>query len=174
MTHPELDLSKHAGANYAKGRGKVWQAGWFLTLSLFFTRWWLPAKGRIWILRSFGAKVGHGVYIRHGVRVHWPWNLTIGANTWIGEGAWILNLAPIQIGANSCISQEVLLVSGSHDRGSPSFEHKNAPIHIGTRVWVCARAIVTAGVQVGDGSVIPAGAIVRHDITPDRVAGTDS
>ncbi|GAA2064434.1 hypothetical protein GCM10009722_27270 [Williamsia deligens] len=67
----------------------------------------------MWILRAFGASIGHGVVFRHNVRVHWPWRLTIGDNSWIGEGAWILNLERVHIGDDVCISQDVLLCTGS-------------------------------------------------------------
>jgi putative colanic acid biosynthesis acetyltransferase WcaF len=39
--------------------------------------------------------------------VKYPWNLTVGEYSWIGEGAWLDSLAPITIGSNVCISQGV-------------------------------------------------------------------
>ena len=42
-----------------------------------------------WLLRLFGARVGRHVIIKPGVRVKYPWRLTIGDNSWIGERAWI-------------------------------------------------------------------------------------
>jgi putative colanic acid biosynthesis acetyltransferase WcaF len=116
------------------------------------------------VLRAFGAKIGTGVLIRHDVKIHWPWKLTVGKNSWIGEGAWILNLEPVKIGQDVCISQEVLLCTGSHDRQSPTFEFDNARIVIGDRSWVATRATVLRGVSIGDDCCVGATALVVGDL----------
>lgn len=48
-------------------------------------------------------------------------------------------------------------------------EHK--PVQIGNDVWVGSRAVVLAGVTVGDGAVIAAGAVVTKDVEPYAVVG---
>lgn len=169
MTHPELNLGGHSGVLYDKGRNRGWQVLWFVTSKLIFEKWWLPASVRPRILRAFGANVGEGVYIRNDVRIHWPWKISLGSNVWVGEDAWLLNLAPVDIGANTCISQAVMLIAGSHRRQDPHFEHANAPIVIGERVWLCARSTVLAGSQIGSGVVVGAGLTVRGQIKPDSV-----
>jgi putative colanic acid biosynthesis acetyltransferase WcaF len=155
------------GAGYDPGRPKGVQALWLLTSGTVFMRWWFPAKLRVSVLRFFGATIGEGVLIRHRVRIHWPWKLTIGDNSWVGEGAWLLNLEPIVIGRNVCVSQDVLLCTGSHDRHSPTFEFDNAPIEIDDAAWIAARATVLRGVHVGAGATIGACALVFADI-PDH------
>jgi len=105
----QRNLRSFTGAGYDKGRNRLWQASWFVVMNLVFTKWWLPPRVRPTILRAFGATVGSRVLIRHRVRVQWPWKLTIGDDCWIGEGAWMLNLEPIVIGHDVCISQEALL-----------------------------------------------------------------
>ncbi|CAN5418024.1 hypothetical protein BH10ACT10_BH10ACT10_01760 [soil metagenome] len=127
-------------------------------------RWWMPAVGRVAILRAFGADIGEGVLVRHRVRIHWPWKLSVGNNSWIGEGVWILNLEPVSIGADVCISQDVLLCTGSHDRRSPTFEFDNGPISIGSRSWIAARATVLRGVTIGEDVTIGASTLVRKDV----------
>ena len=115
-------------------------------------------------MRLFGAKIDRGVLLRHDVKIHWPWKLEIGADSWIGEGTWILNLEKVSIGSNTCVSQGVLLCTGSHDRRSATFEFDNAPITIGDSVWVAARATILRGVNVGDGTTIGANALVTRSI----------
>ena len=134
-----------------------------------FMRWWCPARVRVAILRAFGATIGEDVLIRHRVRIHWPWKLTVGDATWIGEGAWLLNLEPITIGSNVCISQEAFLCTGSHDRRSPTFEFDNAPIHVDNAAWVAARAIVLRGTHIGAGALVSAGVTVHDHVEPGRV-----
>ncbi|WP_084727325.1 DapH/DapD/GlmU-related protein [Rhodococcoides yunnanense] len=157
-------LAGFTGAGYDKGRPFVVQALWLAVSTSVLGRWWCPNSLRIRVLRAFGAQIGDGVLIRHGVRIHWPWKLSIGDNSWVGEDAWILNLEPVTIGADSCISQAVLLCTGSHDRRSATFEFDNAPIVIGDRVWVAARATVLRGVTVGDDATIGATALVTSDV----------
>jgi putative colanic acid biosynthesis acetyltransferase WcaF len=158
------DLSKFSGAGYDRGRSMLWQVAWMAVQSLVFRQWWLPASARATILRAFGAEIGEGVLIRNDVTIHWPWKLAIGDHSWIGVGAWILNLEPVRIGKNTCISQQVLLCTGSHQSRSPSFEFDNGPIEIGDGVWVAVRATVLRGVRIGDGALIGACALVAQDV----------
>ncbi len=143
------DLSGFTGWGYDKGRSKTWQVAWLLCDSVIFRRWWLPARSRVALLRFFGADIGEGVLIRHDVRIHWPWKLAIGDNSWVGVNAWILNLEPVVIGANTCVSQDVLICTGSHQRHSPTFEFDNRSIEIGNGVWIAARATVSRPVDQG-------------------------
>lgn len=162
-------LDQFTGAGYDKGRSRGVQVLWLLTSGLVVRRWWCPARLRAAILRAFGARLGRGVLVRHDVRVHWPWKLTVGEHSWIGEGAWILNLEPVTLGAHVVISQEVLLCTGSHDRHSPSFEFDLAPIVVGDGAWVAVRATVLRGVRIGPGAVVGATALVTRDVPPGAV-----
>ncbi|MBZ5734918.1 hypothetical protein K8Z61_10460 [Nocardioides sp. TRM66260-LWL] len=157
------DLAGFTGAGYEIGRPRWVQAAWLLASGVV-QQWWVPARVRIAVLRAFGATIGDGVLIRHRVRVHWPWRLTVGDHSWIGEGAWLLNLEPIRIGAQVCVSQDVLLCTGSHDRRSPTFEFDNAPIVLEDGCWVAARATVLRGVTIGAGATVGATALVTRDV----------
>ena len=136
---------------------------------IIVVRWWCPPRLRVSILRAFGAQIGRGVNIRHRVRIHWPWKLSVGDNTWIGEDSWILNLEPVTIGSDVCISQGVLLCTGSHDRRSRTFEFDNAPIVVEDGAWVAVRATVLRGSRIGHDSVIGATALVSGEIAPGSV-----
>ena len=162
---PEMrDLGGFTGAGYDKGRHPAIQAAWVAVDRLIFRRVWCPSSVRVAILRFFGATVGGGVRVRHDVRIHWPWKLTIGENSWIGAEAWLLNLEPITIGRNVCVSQAVLLCTGSHDHRSPTFEFDNGPIVIEDGAWIAARATVLRGVTVGADAVVGACALVSNDV----------
>jgi putative colanic acid biosynthesis acetyltransferase WcaF len=163
---PRRSLADFKGSGYDKGRSYITQALWFAVQNMLFSKWWLPKALRPILLRLFGANVGHNVFIRHRVRVLWPWKLAIGDNCWIGEDAWILNLEPVWIGNDVCVSQGVFLCTGSHDMASPSLEYDNGPITIGDGVWLCAQAIVLRGVTIGRGSVVGARARVSSDVSP--------
>lgn len=161
-----FQLSAFRGTGYDKGRPVLTQAAWFAVQNLVFGTWWCPARLRVTLLRLFGARVGNGVLIRHRVRVLWPWKLSIGDDCWIGEGVWLLNLEPIRLGSDVCLSQEAFLCTGSHLFDSPSFEFDNAPISVGDGTWVAAQALVLRGVGVGRSCRIGARAVITRDV-PD-------
>lgn len=157
-------LADFRGLGYSKGRSLAWQAAWFAMQNLVFRAWWCPPAWRPRILRVFGAQVGQGVFIRHDVRVLWPWKLTIGGDTWIGESAWILNLEEVRLGRNVCVSQGAFLCTGGHDRNSPTFEYQNGQVVLEDSAWVGAMAIIMPGVTVGNGATVAAGTVVRRDV----------
>ena len=118
------------------------------------------------LLRIFGSKIGANVLIRRGVRVHFPWNLEIGDDCWIGEEVWFINHEKVRIGSNVCISQRSIICSGGHDYRSASLEYAHKPIEIKDGAWVCLDAKVLPGVTIGECSVVSAGEIVRKTV-PD-------
>jgi putative colanic acid biosynthesis acetyltransferase WcaF len=158
------DHSGFTGSGYEIGRVKLWRIAWLIVLGSIFMRWWLPVGMRVHIVRFFGAEIGANVLVRHRVRIHWQWKLSIGDNTWIGEGAWLLNLEPITIGRNVCIFQDVFLCTGSHERQSKTFEFDNGPIHVEDDAWLAARAVVLRAVTVGARATIGASALVVRDV----------
>jgi putative colanic acid biosynthesis acetyltransferase WcaF len=162
-------LRGFTGAGYDKGRPLPVQAAWFAAQHLLFVKWWFPARWRPALLRAFGARVGQRVLIRRGVRIHWPWKLDVGDDVWIGEDAWILNLEPVTIGSDCCVSQSALLCTGSHRCRSATFEFDNGPIRLEPGSWVAARAVVLRGVTVGRDAVVGAGAVARRDLAPGAV-----
>ena len=141
-------------------------AFWWLILNLFFSRTFIPSYMRPLILRRFGAKVGTGVIVRRGVRIHFPWNLEIGDDCWIGEEVWFINHEKVKIGSNVCISQRSIICSGGHDYRSATLEYDHKPIEIKEGAWVCLDAKVLPGVTIGECSVVSAGEIVRKSV-PD-------
>ncbi|TFC94255.1 putative colanic acid biosynthesis acetyltransferase [Cryobacterium breve] len=161
---PRRNLAGFSGAGYERGRNPIWQVAWLLVSGLVVVRWWCPPRLRVVLLRLFGATVGDNVLIRHRVRIHWPWKLVVGDNSWIGEEVWILNLEPVVIGSDVCISQGVLLCTGSHDRTSQTFEFDNAPIVVEDGAWIAARATVLRGSRIGHDSVIGATALVTGNV----------
>jgi putative colanic acid biosynthesis acetyltransferase WcaF len=166
MSNYSRKLAGFTGSGYSKGRSKIVQSLWVAASGLIVERVWCPSSLRVAILRLFGARIGQGVLIRHNVRIHWPWKLTVGDDVWIGVDAWLLNLEPITIGSDVCISQGAMLCTGSHDAKSPTFEFDNAPITVKDGAWIAARATILRGVNIGRGAVIGATALV-HSNVPD-------
>ena len=128
----------------------------------------LPAFARKLILRLWGAKIGKRLVLRKRVKVHFPWNLEIGNDCWIGEEVWFINHEKITIGSNVCISQRSIICSGGHDYRSASLAYAHKPVVIKDGAWVCLDAKVLPGVTIGECSVVSAGEIVRRSL-PDHL-----
>ena len=160
------DLSAFSGsANFTLLR-KIQLGTWFWVQHLIFKSAFTPSSLRPLLLKLFGASVGSGVLIRRGVRVHFPWNLEIGDNCWIGEEVWFINHEKITIGSDVCISQRSIICSGGHDYRSASLEYAHKPVTIKDGAWVCLDAKVLPGVTIGECSVVSAGEIARKSL-PD-------
>jgi len=130
---------------------------------------WSPRPLHTWrslLLRLFGAKVGRGAHIYPGVRIWAPWNLEIGEQTGVADGVILYSQAKISIGRRTVISQGTHLCTGSHDYKKIGFPLFTAPISIGDHVWVAAEVFVHPGVEIGDGAVIGARAVVVKSMPP--------
>jgi putative colanic acid biosynthesis acetyltransferase WcaF len=152
---PLIDLRHYDQSWFDRGR-----SGWYILL------WWLVQavvfpltphflhSVRAAVLRLFGAKIGHSVIIRPTARFTYPWKVTIGDHSWIGDDVVLYSLDQITIGAHCVISQKTYLCTGSHDIHDPTFGLKTAPITIGNGVWIAADCFVAPGVEIGANAVI--------------------
>lgn len=166
----QIDLSKFDSSGFDRGAGALKEFGWLMLRKWLFERSVLRLYGlRRRALSLFGGKIGPDVVIKPGVRITFPWRLEVGRNSWIGEGVWLLNLAPIRIGRNACISQRAFLCTGSHDWSDPYFRLLTEPITVEDGAWICANVFVGPGVTIGTNAVITAGSVVTHDMPPRMV-----
>jgi len=160
------DLSAFPGSAIFTLLRKIQLGTWFCAQHIIFKSSFFPSSLRPLLLNLFGASVGRGVLIRRGVRVHYPWNLEIGDNCWIGEDVWFINHEKVTIGSNVCISQRSIICSGGHDYRSASLEYAHKPVEIKDGAWICLDAKVLLGVTIGECSVVSAGEVVRKSL-PD-------
>jgi putative colanic acid biosynthesis acetyltransferase WcaF len=157
------DLSKYRVTNYTPGRNRLVQVLWYVVNALIFNSQWFPFSGiKVFLLRCFGSHVGRGVVIKPLVRIKFPWRLSIGDHSWIGESVWIDNLAHVEIGSHCCISQGAYLCTGSHDHRSVSFDLITRPIVISDQVWLCANTTILCGARIEPGKTVAAGNVVTR------------
>jgi putative colanic acid biosynthesis acetyltransferase WcaF len=121
-------------------------------------------RWRALLLRIFGAKLGRNVHVYRNVKVWAPWNLRVGDNVGIGDGANIYNMDRIEIGNYCVVSQGAHLCGGSHDYNSSNFQLFAKPIVLNDYVWICAEAFISLGVTVPTGAVIGARAVVTRTL----------
>ena len=139
---------------------------WRLLNMTLFGSIFCPNRIKIFLLVLNGARIGSNVVLRKGLKIHFPWNLEIGDDCWIGEEVWVINHEKVTIGSDVCISQRSIICSGGHDYRSASLEYAHKPVTIKDGAWVCLDAKVLPGVTIGECSVVSAGEIVRKSL-PD-------
>lgn len=149
-----MQLDSYSSDTFDRGASRVREAAWIILAGSLFTTWLPGSTWRIWLLRAFGAQLGDGVIIKPKVQIKFRWKLTIGDHCWIGEKAWIDNLAEVVIGNHVCISHGAYLCTGSHNWKATGFDLITKPIRIADHTWVAAWARVSPGVTVSEGAVL--------------------
>lgn len=148
-----------------KGAGKLKIFLWFFINAFIFKSSYIPFfKLKTALLRLFGAKIGKNVLIMPSVNIRYPWKLKIGNNSWIGEEAWIMNLADVTISNNVCVSQGAMLLTGNHDYSDPAFPQVNKPVILEEGVWIGAKSVVCPGVKCKSHSILSAGSTTSKDL----------
>jgi putative colanic acid biosynthesis acetyltransferase WcaF len=143
--------------------GKV-QLWWIIQAMLIHTSPQFMYGWRNLIYRLCGAKIGKKVLLRPSIKCVYPWKLSIGNYSWIGDDVSLYTLGEIEIGNNTVISQNCYLCTGSHDYTKPSFDIYAKKITIGDEVWLASDVLVGPGVNIGDGTVVGVRSTVLHDL----------
>lgn len=155
---------------YSRGRnGVVVLIWWFIQGTIFRFSLHNMYNWRNFLLRLFGAKIGKDVKIRPSVKFTYPWKVTIGDFTWIGDNVKLYSLDMIRIGANCVVSQESYLCTGSHDIIDPNFGLITKPVIIKDGVWIASDVFVYPGVTINEMGVVAARSTVTRDIPANEV-----
>jgi len=166
----KTDLSLYNNSPFHSGGNAVKRLVWFYVNSVFLKSSLLPSSSfKIFLLRLFGAKIGRNVTIKPGVNVKYPWHLTIGSQTWIGENVWIDCLVPITIGNNVCLSQGAVLLTGSHNYKKATFDLITAEVILEDGVWIGAGAIVNLGITAASHAVLTSGSVATKNMEATAV-----
>ena len=137
---------------------------------------------------SSNNEIDKSVFIYRGVKIK---GSTVGAHTYISVGTDIENAV---IGKYCSIADHCRIGMSGHSLDylstSPAFtQTKNAlqekwaekdvfvhksdqeRVYMGNDVWVGSHALIKGGVNVGDGAVVGAGAVVVKDVPPFAIVG---
>jgi putative colanic acid biosynthesis acetyltransferase WcaF len=153
--------------------GNRWlRAAWGVVYTLLFRSSPRPChRWRAFLLRCFGARLGANVHIYPRASIWAPWNLEFADTVAIADDAIIYNPCQVTLGSHATISQQAYLCGATHAYEDPNFPLLAFPISVCDHAWICARATVQAGVQVGDGAVLALGAVATRDLEPWTVYG---
>jgi acetyltransferase-like isoleucine patch superfamily enzyme len=118
-----------------------------------------------------GTCIAPNLSLRNGARI------VMGADCHIGERSYLWagdSSGRIILGDHVSLAPEVFItasdyqfVAGVPFRDQPKRERD---VTIGNDVWLGARVVVTAGVRIGDGCIVGAGAVVTRDLPANSIA----
>ena len=116
-------------------------------------------------------------------------DVTLGKFSYVSRGTQVYAAT---VGSFSCIGPETIIGPGEHPvkgyvSSHPVFYSSLAQAGItftdqdfveeiphtviGNNVWIGARCVIRAGVHIGDGAIIAAGAVVTKDVEPYTICG---
>ena len=141
----------------------VWNVCW-----LFFYRP-SPRPCHAWramLLRVFGATLGPNCHFYPASKVHSPWNLFCADQVTAGDGVEIYNPAPLRLGSHAILSQGAYICGATHDFDDSAFPLLTYEMTIGAYAWVCAKASVGPGVNLGEGAVLGLASVATRTLDP--------
>jgi putative colanic acid biosynthesis acetyltransferase WcaF len=154
-----------------------------------YPKWTYPARGvwefvqlciwpfawkRIYFLRPallklFGASLPSRCNFGRGVKVYFPWLLSIGRQSVVSDRVDFYNLGGVSLGNRVIVSQDVYFCGGTHDYTLPEYPLKRLAIIVEDDVWIGAGAFIGPGVRIGQGAVVGARAVVSKDVPAWKV-----
>lgn len=132
-----------------------------------------PRKGRMVIGPQ--CRIAPGAILQGNV--HMGTNCSVQAGSMlIGYGTAEKPVGKIQLGNDVRIAPNVQMIGGNHIFSDPEVPitkqgMENKPIIVGNDVWIAGRATIMAGVRIGDGAVVGAGAVVTKDVPAFAIVG---
>ena len=129
----------------------------------------LDAKGTT----NTGITIGNGVFVGRNTILsckNGDIELRDGAN--IGFNCELFSASRVVVGSRTLMAAYAYAIGGDHDRSDsarPILEQGrvSAGVTIGDGAWIGAGAKLLDGVSIGDGAVVGAGSVVRESV-PDR------
>ena len=109
-----------------------------------------------------------------------PFFIDYGSHTRVGRAFYanhnlvILDAAPVTIGDHVFIAPNCGFYTAGHpidaERRNQGLEYAY-PITVGNDVWIGYEAAILSGVQIGDGAIVAARAVVTKDVEPYTIVG---
>lgn len=159
---------------------------WTTKIKIYFSLYkltaaWLPISQRLdvarklrtWWARRIIAHCGKNVNIeRHAI---FSPELSIGDNSGVGIDCEIYG--KVSIGSDVMMGPEVIIYTSGHAHERIDIPMREQgmseikPVTIGNDVWIGRRAMIMPGVNIGNGVVIGAGAVVTKDVPDYCIVG---
>lgn len=128
----------------------------------------IPTSKRYVFYRLFGINANKSS-IRENV-IFDGTNVSIEENVFINRDVFINCRDKVEIGENSFIAFNVMILTATHEIGNTNMRadtHKRLAVKIGKGCWIDAKATIMPGVTIGDECVMASGAVVNKDCEPN-------
>ena len=153
-------------ASYSR-RNRLGRLLWAIVYVLLYRPTPRPMHAwRAMLLRLFGAQLGPHCHFYAKGRIWAPWNLVCADHVTLGDDAELYNPSRFTFASHAIVSQGAYVCGATHRYDSPEFTLVSYPMHFGAYSWVCAKAIVSPGVNLGSGSILGLGSIATRDLEP--------
>lgn len=132
----------------------------------------LRLRGRL--ARPFFGRCGSTLNLGRNVSFHNPAQIFLGDYVHISYGCFLMATDRIVIEDEVMFGPYCVLVSGNHGRKNGSYRFGEAilaPIRIGKGTWLGTHAVVAAGVDLGEGCLAAAGAVVAESFPANSMLG---
>jgi acetyltransferase-like isoleucine patch superfamily enzyme len=132
----------------------------------------LDAKGE----SNAGIRIGSGVFIgRNTILSCKNGDIELGDGANLGFNCEIFSASRVIIGPSALVAAYAYVIGGDHDFSDGSAPvlaqaRTSAGVTIGEGAWLGAGAKILDGVTIGPHAVVGAGAVVREDVPPRAVA----
>jgi acetyltransferase-like isoleucine patch superfamily enzyme len=136
----------------------------------------MPTTLVAWTLRRYGATIGERVRFRSPLVIHnsdtnppnYYRNLSVGNDCYFGRELFLDLEARIDIEDNVTLSHRVMILTHTDAGESPLADtlirKSHAPVIIRKGAYIGANVTILEGVEIGELSVVGAGAVVTHSV----------
>ncbi len=127
---------------------------------------WCRAKACKRLFRFCGRHVN----VEKGANFYTGWEIEIGDNSSLGIDCMVPY--DLKVGRDVMMGPYVIIVGENHNSSNREVPMRlqgykgYPPVLIEDDVWIGARAIILAGITIGKGAIIGAGAVVTKDVSP--------
>ena len=118
-----------------------------------------------------GISIGKKSKIHMWCNFFYPKGVSIGEDTIIGDHAFLDGRDKLTIGNHVDIASSVMIYNSQHDINNHDFKAITGKVTIGDYVFVGPRVTILPKVNIGQGAVIAAGAVVTRDVAAFKIAG---
>lgn len=138
--------------------------------------------GSVFLKRPFATTIGAACRIEDAVVFghNGAWEgeaeIVIGDRTFVGHGTQLNIGGKLWIGSDCMIAAGCIVTDIEHEFSDTSIPMNKQPVKyisvkLNDNVWLGSGCIILSGVEVGEGAIIAAGAVVTKSVPPNEVWG---